>query len=168
MFKNNRYKFFLDVPVLDLYILMFSPCPFLCISAERKWPFITFGSCMGSCFQIYLPSALPLNVHQEQGSQFLSWSIHIRLQSEVLWWSQTNSASVSLNINFPTELLPTGSKFCLLSTTYFTQYYLQKHFEAYAGSMLISEIIESYNTAPSNFLPYSTRRFRTCVSESAL
>lgn len=62
--------------MLDLCILKFSPCPCFCISAGRKWLFITFGSWMGNCLQLYLPSALPMNVHWEQGCQVFSCLIH--------------------------------------------------------------------------------------------
>lgn len=75
--------------MLDLYILKFSPCPFFWISAGRKRPFITFGSCMGSCLQLYLPSALPMSVHWEQGCPFLFWLIHTHQAAK---WGFCNEA----------------------------------------------------------------------------
>lgn len=69
-----------------------------------------------------LPSTLP------PFSSAYEWSLRTRMsffffladpstsgcKERVLWWSQTNSSSLSLNRNFLTEILPTGSKFYLL------------------------------------------------------
>lgn len=57
-------------------------------------------------------------------SFYPGWSIHIRLQTgdSVI---EPHQFSLSITAwNFPTELLPTGSKFYLLPSIYFTQYYL--------------------------------------------
>lgn len=76
MFKNNHYKLFLAVLVLDLYSihvlsLPLYISPFFCISAEKNWSQIIFWIMYAK-----FPSTLPMTVHCEQASQFLSWLIH--------------------------------------------------------------------------------------------
>lgn len=63
MFKNNHYKFFLAVLVLDLYSICVLSLPqfisaFFCISTGKKWPHIIFWIMYGK-----LLSALPMTVH---------------------------------------------------------------------------------------------------------